>query len=138
MQTILGIDPTLNSYPAFKACYNYRGGGYDDWFLPSLDNHLNNPYSPTYNLYNELNYIYKNSGLAGPVSEGISINDALTNLQNQGEAVQLLSSNGEPFGATWSSFEDTTTTAGFQDFSFGSQWIDGKGTMLLVRAVRAF
>ena len=30
-------DDTLSNYPAFEACYNYKGGGYSDWFLPSKD-----------------------------------------------------------------------------------------------------
>ncbi|MFW5863090.1 MAG: DUF1566 domain-containing protein, partial [Spirochaetota bacterium] len=28
---------SLDDYPAFQACYNYTGGGYTDWFLPSKD-----------------------------------------------------------------------------------------------------
>src|SRR6056297_2487210 len=28
---------SLSSFPAFQACYNYTGGGYTDWFLPSKD-----------------------------------------------------------------------------------------------------
>lgn len=27
----------INNHPAFKFCYEYRGGGYDDWLLPSID-----------------------------------------------------------------------------------------------------
>jgi hypothetical protein len=32
--TILSLDPNA---PAAKACVDYRGGGFDDWFLPSSD-----------------------------------------------------------------------------------------------------
>ncbi len=91
MLTILGIDPGLTSYPAFRACQSYRGGAFSDWFLPSQNTAHDG------SGYNEINYIYENSGLAGPVSEGISINQALTNLQAQGVTVQLLSSNGSQF-----------------------------------------
>jgi hypothetical protein len=127
----LGID----NYPAFKACQSYRAGAFSDWFLPSQNTAHNGTG------YNELNYIYENSGLAGPVSEGISINEALTNLQNQGETVQLLSSSGGPFnnGATWSSFEKDNELAWYQNFSSGSQNSNvSKGVTLLVRADRAF
>jgi hypothetical protein len=108
MLTVLGIDPGLTFYPAFRACQSYRGGAFSDWFLPSQNTAQDGTG------YNELNYIYENSGLAGPVSEGISINDALTNLQAQGVTVQLLSSNGSQF----------TNVSG--------------GNTCLVRAVRAF
>lgn len=27
----------INLHPAFKFCYEYRGGGFDDWLLPSVD-----------------------------------------------------------------------------------------------------
>ena len=115
MLTILGINPSLTLYPAFRACHSYRGGGFSDWFLPSQ----NTAHDGTG--YNELNFIYSNLNI---------INNTLAIISG----AQALNS----VGYHWSSFGLFTDSAYNQYFLNGNQTPFLKGNNFLVRAVRAF
>jgi hypothetical protein len=116
MLTILGINPSLTLYPAFRACQSYRGGAFSDWFLPSQNTAHDG------SGYNELNFIYSNLNI---------INNTLAIISG----AQALNS----VGYHWSSFGLFTDSAYNQYFSNGTQTPPSfKFNNFLVRAVRAF
>jgi hypothetical protein len=116
MLTILGKDPSLTFYPAFRACRSYRGGSFSDWFLPSQNTAHDS------SGYNELNFIYSNLNIINNTIAIISGAQALDSV-----------------GYHWSSFGFFTESAYNQNFSNGTQTPPiFKINKFLVRAVRAF
>jgi len=94
---------------AAQLCRNYRGGGFSDWFLPSMD---------------ELERICWNL-------RGIAYN----NVQNPDVAAGGVGGLGDHY---WSSSEFNLNNARFQQFSDGYPTYDSKSGYRNVRAVRKF
>ena len=107
------IDIIANSCisPAAEYCNNLISNGYDDWYLPSLD---------------ELNELYLNKNLINNVSlsnGGVVLNP----LNNSWGYWSSSQHHSNPANASWE-----------QKLYDGSQWINGKGSPAYVRAIRTF
>lgn len=103
------------TYPAAQACASYTGGGYTDWYLPSLT---------------ELNLMWENKG---------SINQASL-AQSGGAAMATANQANQNLFAYWSSTEvdGNASAAWVVSFLNGYQNSSNKSTTLLVRCIRAF
>ena len=97
---------------AANVAHAYKGGGLEDWFLPSTD---------------ELNELCK---LAGSTNEGFEASGDCANLATL-EA-------GFSDAGYWSSTESSDVMASYQDFSVGSILNFYKEDFQLVRPIRAF
>jgi hypothetical protein len=115
-------DDTLSNYPAFEACYNYKGGGYSDWFLPSR---------------HELDMMCWN--LHGKSHSSSDFHTARGEQEDNPDVPDPIGG----FDTTdnyWSSSESESAanTAWGQDFDIGIQANYSKNVTYRVRAVRAF
>lgn len=99
-----------SSHPAAQHCKAYRGGGFDDWYLPAKD---------------ELNLFWLN---LAPGGGGVT-----PAIFRTGGAQALA---GDIYTYYWSSTEDTNTAAWRQSFSSGATTGFPKGSNCVVRPVR--
>lgn len=133
--TMAMVAAGVDLHPAAKHCVNYRGGGHDDWYLPS---------------FRELVVCYWNfkpNNTGNTTSVG-SNPDSLPTTQNYtagspsiSGAVDFQAGNPQAFndafgGAYWSSLAQTTAEAYVNHFNTGDAYEATKTSSLTVRPVR--
>ncbi len=110
---------------AARLCFNYRGGGFDDWYLPSIE---------------ELLLIYKNR---------FDINNSLKNINNYSLIFSMeaqLNSPNQTINNYWSSTQVPFNASLAHNLAFGFTFnnipyscdFGPKSTVLQVRAIRKF
>ncbi len=99
---------TLSSTTAANATAEYRGGGYDDWYLPS---------------YYEMNQVFNNAAIINNVLDAESFGGGI-------------SSRGEYWTSTEYSATQSISLFRSESKSYGSYNITSKGSSANIRAVR--